>query len=186
MAALKPLQLTLAILKPDVVSRPHIIHQIRELILINGFYFIKSTKCYLPRSIAEEFYKEHKGRFFHNRLVTFMSSGQVSAHILAKQDAINSWRKLMGPTKVLKTVHDEPHSIRGTFGLTDTRNAAHGSDSEESARREIHFFFPEFNIEEWYKSEEIHFRLGHVRYCEEKSEHVLDENQIITSGHTNS
>lgn len=181
MTAIRPLQLTLAILKPDVVSRPHIIHQIKDLILDNGFYFVKSTRCYLPRSIAEEFYKEHKGRFFHNRLVTFMSSGHVSAHILAKQDAINSWRKLMGPTKVLKTVHEEPHSIRGRFGLTDTRNAAHGSDSEESARREIHFFFPDFDIEEWYKNEEVYFRMGQVKYCENKNEHVLNENFILNS-----
>jgi nucleoside-diphosphate kinase len=67
-------------------------------------------------------------------LLTFMSSGQVSAHILARYDAIICWRKLMGPTKVLKTVHEEPESIRGTFGSTDTRNATHGSDSPNVPR----------------------------------------------------
>ena len=169
----KTLQLTLAILKPDVVSRPHIVNQIKQMIRDNGFYFINSRICYLPRSKAEEFYKEHEGRFFHNRLVTFMSSGQVSAHILAKHDAISSWRKLMGPTKVMKTIHEEPDSIRGIFGLTDTRNATHGSDSEENARREIGFFFPEFNIEEWYRTEEPLFREGNVKFCEEKDKHVI-------------
>jgi nucleoside-diphosphate kinase len=78
----KALQLTLAILKPDVVSRPHIVQQIKQIIRNDGFYFIKSKTCYLPRSKAEEFYEEHEGRFFHNRLVTFMSSGQVSVHFI--------------------------------------------------------------------------------------------------------
>lgn len=175
----KALQLTLAILKPDVVSRPHIVQQIKQIIRNDGFYFIKSKTCYLPRSKAEKFYEEHEGRFFHNRLVTFMSSGQVSAHILARHDAIICWRKLMGPTKVLKTVHEEPESIRGTFGSTDTRNATHGSDSEESAVREIHFFFPDFNIKEWYRTEEQLFREGNVKFCEEQDKHVIiDDNHI--------
>merc|ERR1711976_1016628 len=58
----------------------------------------------------------------------------------------------MGPTKVFKTRYDQPDSIRGKFGLTDTRNSSHGSDSEETARAEINFFFPEFNIDEFYQS----------------------------------
>ncbi|KAK2167498.1 hypothetical protein LSH36_27g09084 [Paralvinella palmiformis] len=55
----------------------------------------------------------------------------------------------MGPTKVYRTVYENPASIRGMFGLTDTRNCTHGSDSEETAKREIGFFFPEFTTKEW-------------------------------------
>ncbi|XP_076099220.1 nucleoside diphosphate kinase 6-like [Mytilus galloprovincialis] len=180
---LKPLQLTLAIFKPDIVSRPHIVQQIKQMIRDDGFFFIKSTTCYLPRSKAEEFYKEHEGRFFHNRLVTFISSGHVSAHILAKHDAIKCWRKLMGPTKVLKTVHEDPNSVRGKFGSTDTRNATHGSDSDESARREINFFFPNFNIEEWHRTEEQYFREGKVKFCEDKEIHVIIAENEHKLGH---
>lgn len=54
-------------------------------------------------------------------------SGASDVHILAKQDAIKEWRRLMGPTKVYQTLHLEPDSIRGQYGLTDTRNATHGS-----------------------------------------------------------
>ena len=51
----------------------------------------------------------------------------------------------MGPTKVMKTRYSEPDTIRGTFGLSDTRNCSHGSDSLETAKREIEFFFPDFD-----------------------------------------
>lgn len=170
---LRPLQLTLALIKPDIVSRPHLMNDIKELILQHGFYFVRSKKLYLPRSKAEEFYKEHEGRFFHNRLVTFMSSGKINVYILAREDAISYWRKLMGPTKVLKTVHDEPNSIRGHYGLTDTRNATHGSDSVESAKKEMEFFFPEFNPDCWYLEEEKLFREGKVKFCDEKEIHVI-------------
>ncbi|OWF44398.1 Nucleoside diphosphate kinase 6 [Mizuhopecten yessoensis] len=101
-----------------------------------------------------------------------MASGGISAHILARDDGIREWRKLMGPTKVFQTVHSEPGSIRGQFGLTDTRNSTHGSDSDESARKEMQFFFPEFNVDEWYKKKEPYFRNGNVYFCEETGIHV--------------
>lgn len=69
--------------------------------------------------------------------------------VLAGDNAIAKWRNLMGPTKVFKTIFTHPESIRGRFGLTDTRNACHGSDSTESAKREIALFFPEFDANEW-------------------------------------
>ncbi|KAL3874974.1 hypothetical protein ACJMK2_037920 [Sinanodonta woodiana] len=153
MSILKPLQLTLAILKPDIVAQPHIASQIKNIILRHGFYFVRSKLLTLTRAKAEEFYKEHEGKFFHNRLVSFMSSGPISIHILARENAIAEWRKLMGPTKVLRTIYENPESIRGQFGLTDTRNSTHGSDSPETAKCEIKFFFPEFNIKEWEVSE---------------------------------
>lgn len=69
--------------------------------------------------------------------------------MLAGDNAITKWRTLMGPTKVFKTIFSHPESIRGQFGLTDTRNACHGSDSTKSARREIEIFFPEFDTNGW-------------------------------------
>lgn len=55
----------------------------------------------------------------------------------------------MGPTKVFKTIYTHPESIRGQFGLSDTRNAVHGSDSIESVEKEVKIFFPDFSISEW-------------------------------------
>lgn len=56
---------------------------------------------------------------------------------------------MLGPTKVYQTVYTHPNSIRGLFGLSDTRNACHGSDSIESAKREIQIFFEEFDVDRW-------------------------------------
>lgn len=171
----KILQLTLAILKPDVTAHPHVVHLIKEAILKQGFYIVKSKRLHLTKARACDFYKEHEGRFFHNRLVTFMSSGPISTHILAKENAIEDWRKLMGPTKVFKTIHEDPGSLRGQYGLTDTRNSTHGSDSDASARREMGFFFPEFDVDEWYKLYEESFRKGDVIFDPKHEIHILRE-----------
>lgn len=68
---------------------------------------------------------------------------------MAGDNAIEKWRNLLGPTKVFKTTFSHPNSIRGQYGLSDTRNACHGSDSINAAAREISIFFPEFNTNEW-------------------------------------
>ena len=178
------LQLTLAILKPDVTAHPHVIHHIKEAILKQGFYFVRSKRLHLTRARASEFYKEHEGRFFHNRLVTFMSSGPISTHILARENAIVEWRKLMGPTKVFKTIHEDPESLRGQFGLTDTRNSTHGSDSDSSAHREMGFFFPEFDTDDWYCKYEGIFSRGDVVF-DPKHEIHLVKGQKHLSRHEN-
>ncbi|KAL8581458.1 hypothetical protein ACOMHN_004343 [Nucella lapillus] len=165
------LQLTLAILKPDVVAQPHIVQAIRLMILQRGFYFVQSQQLHLTRARAEDFYQEHRGKFFLNRLVSFMNSGPIWTHILAGEDAVPQWRQLMGPTKVLKTIYEAPDSIRGQFGLTDTRNCCHGSDSEATAKREMEFFFPEFSIDGWHRDMEEAFLSGQVQFDEEACVH---------------
>ncbi|XP_059477660.1 nucleoside diphosphate kinase 6 [Neocloeon triangulifer] len=136
-------QLTLAIVKPHVVKAPHALQGVRQAIEENGFKVLATRKVQLSEKEASEFYSEHKGRFFYNRLVNFMISGPIEVQVLAKEDAIKEWRRLLGPTKVFRAIFSEPDSLRGRFGLTDTRNALHGSDSEESAAKEIKFFFPD-------------------------------------------
>ena len=160
------LQLTLAIFKPDLTIRPYSLEHVRSLLIQNNFIAIKSQKEHLSKTKVQAFYKEHEGKFFYNRLVTYMSSGESHIHVLAREnEAIKTWRNIMGPTKVFKTRYDQPDSVRGKFGLTDTRNSSHGSDSEETARAEINFFFPEFNIDEFYQSgQDIEFlRKGQAR-----------------------
>ncbi|KAL0274541.1 UNVERIFIED_CONTAM: hypothetical protein PYX00_002642 [Menopon gallinae] len=132
MATKTGFQLTLVMLKPHVTSVPHIVADIRRRIIRNGFYVIRSKKLSIPVADAHEFYREHREKFFFNRLVTFMTSGPCHLHVLAKTDAIRSWRDLMGPTKVYRTIYSHPESIRGTHGLTDTRNATHGSGQSGS------------------------------------------------------
>jgi len=145
-AIMRKMQLTLAILKPDVTALPfHVLHA-RERILRAGFLVLASAEVRLSRRRAEAFYEEHRHKFFFNRLVSFISSGPVHVHALAAENAIANWRELMGPTKVFKTRFERPDTLRGQLGLSDTRNTCHGSDSDESARREIAFFFPDFDV----------------------------------------
>lgn len=160
------LQLTLAILKPDLVQHPPNLEKVRQMIVDEKFLIVRSKYLSLSRSRAEDFYVEHEGKFFYNRLVTYMSSGQCQPLILARTGAIAHWRKLMGPTKVFSTRYTQPASIRGQFGLTDTRNSGHGSDSEETAAREIQFFFPEFDLQEWNAGDREAFETGLVTFDE--------------------
>ena len=67
------------------------------------------------------------GEFF---IFLFVFSGPIHTHILAHSDAIQLWRKIMGPTKTFRAQYEAPDTIRGTFGLTDTRNSSHGSGCE--------------------------------------------------------
>ncbi|CAG2122901.1 unnamed protein product, partial [Medioppia subpectinata] len=87
-----PLQLTLAIIKPDVCKDPNRLNAIKNMIKINGFYFIRSLMTRMSELEAKDFYSEHKDKFFYWRLVSFMSSGVISCHILAKHNAITEWR----------------------------------------------------------------------------------------------
>ena len=68
----------------------------------------------------------------------------------------------MGPTKVFKTRFSHPDSIRGRFGLTDTRNCSHGSDSTETATQEMEFFYPEFDRQQWEQEEMPIFEKGDI------------------------
>jgi nucleoside-diphosphate kinase len=70
--------------------------------------------------------------------------------VVSSENAIQKWRQFLGNTKVLKTIYSEPNSIRGLYGLTDTRNACHGSDSEESVKNEIKKVVPDFDVDRWY------------------------------------
>ncbi|XP_062989816.1 nucleoside diphosphate kinase 6-like [Elgaria multicarinata webbii] len=154
------LQLTLALVKPDAVAHPLFLKAVHETILNNRFLIVRSKDLLWSRQDSQRFYQEHSGRFFYQRLVEFMASGPMRAYILAHKEAIPLWRSLMGPTKVFRAQHTDPESIRGTFGLTDTRNTVHGSDSAASASREIAFFFPDFSEEDWYEHEEPQLRNG--------------------------
>ncbi|KAK6626628.1 hypothetical protein RUM44_009104 [Polyplax serrata] len=167
------LELTFAILKPHVAAVPFRLQDIHSKILANGFYIVRTKKQRITLDQAKEFYDEHREKFFYNRLVTFMSSGPCYFHILARENAIQFWRNLMGPTKVFKTIFTHPHTIRGVHGLSDTRNATHGSDSEDSFKKEAKVFFPDFSASEWYSKEEDKFVRGETQFDSENFIHVI-------------
>lgn len=154
----RPLQLTLAILKPDLLLRPEATEAVRGIIIKEGFHVVRSKVMQWSLDDAMKFYREHQGKFFYHRLVTYISSGPINPMILAHPFAVTKWRELMGPTRTYQAQVLAPYSIRGMYGLTDTRNSTHGSDSEESARREIMFFFEDFEPDAWLKTEGLLFK----------------------------
>ncbi|KAJ1069497.1 hypothetical protein K5549_020254, partial [Capra hircus] len=165
------LQLTLALIKPDAVAHPLILEAVHQQILSNKFLIVRMRELLWRKEDCQKFYREHEGRFFYQRLVEFMASGPIRAYILAHKDAIQLWRTMMGPTRVFRARHMAPDSIRGSFGLTDTRNTTHGSDSVVSASREIAAFFPDFSEQHWYEKEEPQLRCGPVHYSPEGGVH---------------
>ncbi|CAN8001745.1 unnamed protein product [Ixodes hexagonus] len=174
------LQLTLAILKPDVCKIPVKLQAVRRVILDHDFLFVRSKVKSYSKEDIEKFYSEHREKFFFDRLTSYMASGPLSVHILAKEDAVQEWRTLLGPTKVSKAVFEAPLSIRARFGLTDTRNGAHGAGKSahlESAKREMGFFFPEFDPLKWHAEEEPRFLTERLTFDEERCVHVPIEEQ---------
>lgn len=133
---------TLGLIKPDAMAAGTA-GKILDHILAAGFTIVGLRLVYLSRSQAEAFYSVHRERPFFAALVDFMTSGPVIAFVLEKEDAVRSYRELMGATDPAKA---EPHTLRALFGQNIERNAVHGSDSPETARREIAFFFCEADL----------------------------------------
>ncbi|KAK9764979.1 hypothetical protein K7432_007051 [Basidiobolus ranarum] len=142
-------QLTLGLLKPDLCANPIAVSQIQKRIREANFEVVETKDLVWTKSEAEKFYSEHEGKFFFERLVGYMTSGPFQALILSKDNAIKDWRSLIGPTHPVRASINAPDTLRSIYGLTDTRNSFHGSDSDETAKREIEIFFPEFDVEQW-------------------------------------
>lgn len=140
-------QQTLGIIKPDAVSAGHAGHII-SMIEAGGLRFAGLKLLQLDATRAREFYAEHTGKPFYEGLVEFMSSGPVVVMVLEGDDAIQRWRDLMGATNPAEA---EKGTIRRLYGTPPrpgevVRNASHGSDSPQTAEREIGFFFKEEEI----------------------------------------
>jgi nucleoside diphosphate kinase len=135
-----PLERTLALIKPDSVDDSS---EIERIIKTSGFAILAKRRVNLSPEQVSDFYAEHYGKMFFTNLVSFMSAGPVVALVLAKENAIQDWRLLMGPTNPEEAKELYPDSVRALFGKDNTRNAVHGSDSRISSAREIGFFFPQ-------------------------------------------
>jgi len=127
---------TLAIIKPDAVSR-NFIGRIITLIESEGFEIVDMNMIYMTKEQANELYKVHKDKPFYEGQTDFMSSGPCVMMVLEGEDVISKYRELMGPTDYTKA---EPNTIRHAFGTSIRHNAVHGSDSVKSANFEISFF----------------------------------------------
>lgn len=131
------IQRTLIILKPDAVQRG-IMGRVLSRFEDKGLKVLATRLTQLPRSLLERHYAAHKGRPFYEGLVQFMSASPVLLLVLEGPSAIDVCRKLMGATFGTSA---EPGTIRGDFGCSKGLNLIHGSDSAESAEREIALFF---------------------------------------------
>lgn len=133
---------TLSIIKPDATAR-NITGKVNAMIEDAGLRIVAQKRIRLTPPQAEEFYAEHKDKAFFTNLVDFMTSGPVVVQVLEGDDAIARYRKTMGATNPAVA---EEETIRKTFALSIDKNTVHGSDSPESAKREVAFFFSEVEI----------------------------------------
>jgi nucleoside-diphosphate kinase len=136
---------TLIILKPDAVQRG-MCGQIITRFENKGFQIVGMKFMKIPTQLAETHYEPHKGKPFYPGLVKFMTSSPVVVIVLQGKDAIAIARKMMGATFGSKA---EPGTIRGDFGVSNSFNLIHGSDSPESATRELGLFFKKEELIDW-------------------------------------
>jgi nucleoside-diphosphate kinase len=133
---------TFSIVKPDAVKR-NLIGAIYQRFENAGLKIVASKMVHLDATKAKGFYAEHEDKPFFNELVEFMTSGPVMVQVLEGEDAIYSYRELMGKTDPKNAACG---TIRSDFALSMRYNSVHGSDSPESAAREIAYFFTEDEI----------------------------------------
>ncbi|XP_060065627.1 thioredoxin domain-containing protein 3 homolog [Ylistrum balloti] len=135
------LQRTLALIRPDAfrLHKDEVIQMISDA----GFKIALQKEMSLTKEMAEDFYKEHQGQEYFDELTTRMSSGPLLALGLAREDAVEGWRSMLGPKELEKAKEEAPDSLRAKFAVEDVMvNQFHGSDSESSAQKELEYFFP--------------------------------------------
>ena len=136
------LERTLSIIKPDAVKK-NVIGQIVARFERAGLRIVAARMTHLSRAQAEGFYAVHRSRPFFKDLVEFMISGPVLIQVLQGESAIAKNRELMGATDPKKAAKG---TLRADFADSIDANAVHGSDSPETARAEIAYFFPAFEV----------------------------------------
>jgi nucleoside-diphosphate kinase len=130
---------TLVLIKPDGVER-QLIGEIINRIERKGLTIAALELRQVSQELAGQHYAEHEGKPFFGSLLEFITSGQVVAAIVEGPRAIAAFRQLAGGTDPVEKA--TPGTIRGDFGLQTQFNLVHGSDSEDSAKREIALWFP--------------------------------------------
>lgn len=130
---------TLILIKPDAVERG-LVGEILARIERKGLHLVAMDLRVADRATAEAHYAEHTDKPFFGELVDFITSGPLVAGVVEGENAVAAWRQLAGGTDPVAKA--TPGTIRGDFALSVSANAVHGSDSTESAAREIGIWFP--------------------------------------------
>ncbi len=141
---------TLILFKPDAVQR-RLCGRLLQRFEDKGLKVVGMKLMQITRPLAEQHYSPHKGKGFYEGLVKFMTSSPVVALAIEGPYAIDVSRKLMGATFGFKA---EPGTIRGDFGVSNQFNLVHGSDSKESAERELGLFFKKEELLAWSTADE--------------------------------
>jgi nucleoside-diphosphate kinase len=130
---------TLILVKPDAFARG-LTGEIIARFERKGLRIVALQLLQMEMALAEQHYAEHEGKPFFGELVDFITSGPLVAFVLEGYEAVTAARQVIGATNPLEAA---PGSIRGDFALEIGQNMVHGSDSNESAAREVGLFFPE-------------------------------------------
>ena len=133
---------TLSIIKPDAVAK-NVIGEIYSRFEKAGLKIVASKMLRLDDELAGGFYAEHRERGFFGDLIAFMTSGPVMVQVLEGEGAVLKNRELMGATNPAEAAAG---TIRADFAVSIDANAVHGSDSVESAQREVSYFFKDEEI----------------------------------------
>ena len=145
---------TFVLLKPDAVQRA-LVGEILGRFERRGLKVVALKMLRIPRSLGETYYAEHKGKQFFDPLMAYITAGPVVAIVLEGDGAVASVRRMMGKTN---SAEAEPGTIRGDLALTIGRNIIHGSDSLESAKREIPLFFKADEMHAYARADETWLR----------------------------
>jgi nucleoside-diphosphate kinase len=132
---------TLILVKPDAFER-RLTGEVIARFENKGLTIAALKHMRVERDLAERHYDEHRDKPFFGELVEFITGGPLVAMVLEGYEAVSAARQLIGATNPLEAA---PGSIRGDYGLEVQTNLVHGSDSDESAAREVALFFPELD-----------------------------------------
>jgi nucleoside-diphosphate kinase len=130
---------TLILIKPDAFAR-NLSGEIIARFERKGLRLVAMNLLTMSRDLAAQHYAEHEGKGFYDELVTFITSGPLVAMVLQGEQAVVAARQVIGATNPLEATTG---SIRGDFAIEVGQNMVHGSDSPESAAREVALFFPD-------------------------------------------
>ncbi len=139
------MQQTFLAIKPDGVQRG-LIGKIISRLEEKGFKLVGMKLMKVTNELAQKHYGEHKDKPFFKGLISFITSGPIVAMLWEGKDIISTLRKMMGKTNPADA---ELGTVRGDFAVEIGKNVVHGSDSEESAKREIALFFKEEELIKW-------------------------------------
>lgn len=141
---------TFAMVKPDGVQRG-LVGKIVQRFEERGLKICAMKMMKIPKELAERHYGEHKGKAFYEPLLSYITSGPVVCMVLEGENAVAVVRTMMGKTNPQDAT---PGTIRADFSQVTGRNIVHGSDSSESAKREINLFFNDYEIQKYEKIDE--------------------------------